>query len=164
MNAPLVSASLRFDIQGLAQSVAHSHAKDRLPCSFNQASWDILATYMQPFALKAGQVLMQQGTLDRTLYFVEEGSLSVHYQDLKGRIRLALVGPGSLVGEGSFFSHLPRRATVQAGRDCKLWCLTPLRFQELSVRHGAVALELSNGMAGVMAQRLFNRLKRVAVT
>jgi hypothetical protein len=33
---------------------------------------------------------------------VESGTLSVHYQDEKERLRLAVVGPGSVVGEGAF--------------------------------------------------------------
>lgn len=163
MNAPL-PISLRFDIQGLARAIAHGHANDAMRCKFTESQWDTLASYMQPFVLQSGQVLMQQGAQDRTLYFLESGSLSVHYEDEKKRIRLALVGAGSVVGEGSFFSHQPRNATVQAASACKLWCLTPLRFTELSNRHSVVALELTNAMAGVMAQRLYSRPRRVAVT
>jgi CRP-like cAMP-binding protein len=88
----------------------------------------------------------------------------VHYQDDKSRIRMALVGAGSMVGEGAFFSNQPRNATVQASGDCQLWCLTPMRFLELSNRHSPIALELTLGMAAVMAKRLYIRPKRVAVT
>ncbi|MDO9405329.1 MAG: cyclic nucleotide-binding domain-containing protein [Polaromonas sp.] len=163
MNAPL-PVNLRFDIQGLAQAIAHGHASDALRCQFNPAHWEILASYMQPFALQSGQVLMEQGALDRTIYFIESGSLSVHYEDEKGRVRMALVGPGTVIGEGSFFSHHARNATVQASSACKLWCLTPLRFLELANRHSPLALELTMAMAAVMAKRLYNRPKRVAVT
>jgi len=55
-----------------------------------------------------------QGAKDRTLYLVESGNLTVHFEDSAGYIRQAMVGAGSAVGEGSFFSHLPRSATVQA--------------------------------------------------
>lgn len=163
MNAPL-SANLRFDIAGLKQAIAHCNASDALRCQFNQPHWDILASYMQPFALNSGQVLMEQGALDRTLYFIESGTLSVHYEDEKARVRMALVGPGTVLGEGAFFSHQARSATVQASTPCKLWCLTPMRFLELANRHSAVALELTLAMGGVMAKRLYNRSKRVAVT
>jgi CRP/FNR family transcriptional regulator, cyclic AMP receptor protein len=74
------------------------------------------------------------------------------------------VGAGSLLGEGAFFSHLPRSATVQAGGDCRLWSLKPLRFRELSTRHPDVAVELTVAMAAVLARRLYNKPKRVAVT
>ncbi|MDB5965954.1 MAG: cyclic nucleotide-binding protein [Polaromonas sp.] len=163
MNAPL-AANIRFDIRGLSQAIANSHASDALRCQFSQPHWEILASYMQPFALSSGQVLMEQGAADRTLYFIESGTLSVHYEDEKGRIRMALVGPGTVLGEGAFFSHQPRSATVQASSPSKLWCLTPMRFLELANRHAPVALELTIGMGAVMAKRLYNRPKRVAVT
>ena len=163
MNAPL-AAALRFDIRGLSQAIAHCKASDALACQFQQPQWDILASFMQPFALNSGQVLIEQGALDRTRYFIESGTLSVHYEDEKARIRMALVGPGTVLGEGAFFSRLARSATVQASSPCKLWCLTPMRFLELAQRHSPIALELTLAMGAVMAKRLYNRPKRVAVT
>jgi CRP/FNR family transcriptional regulator, cyclic AMP receptor protein len=154
----------RADIQALAQAIVSSPASDALRCQFNASQWELLAGYFQPFALKSGQVVIEQGALDRTLYFIESGGLSVHYQDEKGRVRMALVTPGSVVGEGAFFSHLPRTATVQATGPSKLWCLTSLRFLELSNRHSPLALELTIALGSVMAKRLFNRPRRVAVT
>lgn len=163
MNAPLPT-TLRFDIQGLANAIAHSHASDALRCQFTQQQWEVLASHMQPFAMQPGQALIEQGAADQTLYFIESGTMSVHYEDDKGRIRLAMVAPGTVIGEGAFFSRLPRNATVQATNACKVWCLTALRFKELAHRHSPIALELSLAMGGVLAKRLYNRPKRVAVT
>lgn len=163
MNAPL-TANLRFDIRGLTQAIAQCNASDAMRCQFSLPHWDILASYMQPFALSNGQVLMEQGAADRTLYFIESGTFSVHYEDEKSRVRMAIVGPGTVLGEGAFFSHQPRSATVQASSACKLWCLTLMRFLELANRHSPIALELVMAMGAVMARRLYNRPKRVAVT
>lgn len=163
MNAPLPT-TLRFDIQGLVSAISHSHASDAMRCQFSPQQWEILAGYMQPFAMQQGQVLIEQGSMDQTLYFIESGTLSVHYEDDKGRIRLALVAPGTVIGEGAFFSRMPRNATVQASNASKVWCLTALRFKELANRHSPIALELSLAMGGVLAKRLYNRPKRVAVT
>ena len=163
MNAPLPT-TLRFDIQGLIQAIAHSHASDALRCQFSSQQWDVLAGYMQPFAMQQGQALIEQGAADQTLYFIESGTMSVHYEDDKGRVRLAMVGAGSVIGEGAFFSRLPRSASVQATNACKIWCLTALRFKELANRHSPIALELSMALAGVLAKRFYIRPKRVAVT
>lgn len=163
MSAPLV-ANLAFDIRGLARAIAQSNASDALRCQLSSPQWETLAGYMQPFALNISQVLMERGAPDRTLYFIESGTLSVHYQDDKARIHMALVGPGTVLGEGAFFSHQPRNATVQASSACKLWSLTPMRFLELSNRHSPIALELTLAMGAVIAKRLYNRPKRVAVT
>jgi CRP-like cAMP-binding protein len=111
-----------------------------------------------------GQVLIEQNAVDRTLYVIEAGGLTVHYEDAKKRLRLAIVGPGSAVGEGAFFTRLPRNATVQAAAPCKIWCLTPIRFTELSNRQPLVALEVAMALGSLVSRRLVNKPKRVAVT
>jgi CRP/FNR family transcriptional regulator, cyclic AMP receptor protein len=163
MNISLPGA-LRFDLTGLAQAISNSHASDALQCKFAQPQLDVLAAYLQPEEFRSGQVLMAQGSEDRTLYFVESGTLAVHYEDEKARVRMAMVGPGTVLGEGAFFAHQARSATVQASSGCKLWSLSMQRFSELAHRHPAIALELTLAMGGVMAKRLYSRPKRVAVT
>ncbi|MES2977797.1 MAG: cyclic nucleotide-binding domain-containing protein [Pseudomonadota bacterium] len=162
MNTPVTAP--RFKILDLARAIDQSHAMDALRCQFSEPNWEILSAYLKPMLASDAEVLFTKGSTDRTLFLVETGALSVHYEDEKGRVRMAIVASGSVVGEGSFFAHQPRNATVQASGNSKLWCLTPLRFSELSNRHSPIALELGLALASVMARRLYNRLKRVAVT
>ncbi len=163
MNAstPVVS---KLDLQGLLDAIAQASADDSMTNPLTPAQWDILSSYLLPVVLPAGQILFSQGATDRTLYIVESGSLSVHYQDEKERLRLAIVGPGSVVGEGAFFSHRSRSATVQASAPCKLWSLTAIRFTELTNRQPAIALGLVMAAGAVLAKRLGNRRRRVAAT
>ena len=163
MNAPLPS-SVKFDIQNLIKVIKQSESSDAFTPHLTLQQWDLLAGYLQPFALTSGQRLIEQGALDRTLYLVESGTLSVHYEDDKGRVRLAIVEAGSAVGEGAFFSRLPRNATVQAASTAKIWCLTPIRFTELTNRQPAVALEIAMGLGSLVSRRLMNKPRRVAVT
>ena len=163
MNLPL-HTPVKFDVQGLVQAVAHNHSIDSFKPNFTALQWEVLGSYMQPFALMQGQVLIEQNALDRTLYLIESGSLTVHYEDSKSRVRLAVVGAGSAVGEGAFFTRLPRNATVQAAANSKLWCLTPIRFTELSNRHPNIALEIAMALGSLVSRRLVNKPKRVAVT
>lgn len=163
MNAPLPT-TLTFEIKGLVQAVAHNHSNDSFQPTLTPSQWEQLGSYMQPFALAQGQKLIEQGAKDRTLYLVEAGTLTVHYEDVKGRVRLAIVGPGSAVGEGAFFTRMPRNATVQAASACKIWSLTPIRFTELSNRHPALALEVAMALGSLVSRRLMNKPKRVAVT
>jgi CRP/FNR family transcriptional regulator, cyclic AMP receptor protein len=114
--------------------------------------------------LSAGQTLMAQGEDDRSVYLLESGSLSVHYEDAKGRVRLAMVGPGSVVGEGAFFSQLQRSATVQAAAPARLWLLSPTRWGQLCKNHPVIALQLSQALGQVMARRVVNKPKRTAIT
>jgi CRP/FNR family transcriptional regulator, cyclic AMP receptor protein len=164
MNVPPATAAARFDVLDLAKAMRASNALDAVPLNLPDAQWVVLGDYLQPVSLRQGQVLIEQGVKDRTVYFVESGSLTVHFEDDKDRVRIAVVSAGSLLGEGAFFSHLPRSASVHAGSLSRLWCLTPLRFRELSQRHPAVALELTVAMSAVLARRMYNRPKRVAVT
>lgn len=163
MNAITPIAS-KIDLTGLLSAIAQADADDSMSNPLTSAQWDTVSAYLQPYAVPAGHVLFSQGATDRTLYLVESGSLSVHYQDEKERLRLAIVGPGSVVGEGAFFSMRPRSATVQASAPTKLWTLTALRFTELTNRQPAIALGLAMAAGAVLAKRLGNRRRRVAAT
>lgn len=152
------------DLKALLAAFSANAGDDALGRLVSAPQWDVLAEYMQPFSLPQSRVLIEQGAPDRTLYFLEEGSLTVHYEDASGRIHLAILGAGSAVGEGGFFSRQPRSATVQAASACKLWSLTPMRFTELSNRHPMVALALAMALGSVISTRLLNQRKRVAIT
>jgi CRP/FNR family transcriptional regulator, cyclic AMP receptor protein len=163
MNAPQRDL-IKSDIQGLVQAIARNHSLDAFSLKLTAFQWEVLSSYMQPSAMRQGQVLIERKALDRTLYLVESGGLTVHYEDSKGRVRMALVEAGSVVGEGAFFSRLARSATVQVASPSKIWCLTPIRFTELSNRNPGVALEIAMALGSLVARRLGNKPKRIAVT
>jgi len=154
----------KVDLSGLIHAIGQATAVDSMMNTLTIQQWDMLTGYLQPMVLQNGQVLFAQGAQERTLYLVESGSLSVHYEDIKGQLRFALIGPGTTVGEGAFFSHQPRSATVQAAGPTQLWCLSALRFAELGNRQPAVALALAMAAGAVLAKRLNNRKRRTAVT
>jgi CRP-like cAMP-binding protein len=163
MNAPLPNP-LQFDVQGLVQAIGRNQSADAFRPQLSPKQWEVLGTYLQPFAATQGQVLIEQNASDRTVYIIESGTLTVHYEDDKGRLRLASVDGGSAVGEGAFFTRAPRNATVQAASACKLWSLSPIRFTELTNRQPELALELAMALGSLVSRRLANRPKRVAVT
>ncbi len=151
-------------LQGLIDAISVSQGDDALSTAFSAQQWQGLAPYLQPHTLAQSQILFSEGSEDRTMFFIERGSLSVHVEDEAGRLRLAIVGAGSVVGEGAFFSHQPRSATVQAASPARLWALPPVRFTELSHRQPALALGVAMAVGAVMAKRLANRRRRVAST
>lgn len=163
MNAPLPT-TVHFDVQGLIHACAHNDSRDAFHPALTSKQWELFGTYLQPFAVRQGQVLIEQNASDRTVYFIETGALTVHYEDHKGRLRLASVEAGSAVGEGAFFSRMPRNATVQAASACKLWSLSPIRFTELANRQPQLAVEIAMALGSLVSRRLANRPKRVAVT
>jgi CRP-like cAMP-binding protein len=163
MNTP-TSNDVQFDIHGLMRATAANESPDVFRPALQTAQWELFGTYLQPLVVRQGQVLIQQNGTDRTVYLVESGSLTVHYEDEQRRIRLASVDAGSAVGEGAFFSRQPRNATVQAATPCRVWSMTPMRFAELSNRQPQIALEVTMALGALVSRRLANRPKRVAVT
>jgi CRP/FNR family transcriptional regulator, cyclic AMP receptor protein len=151
-------------VVGLLQALHGAAGPDTVKLTLGVAQWQILSGYMQTFTMEEGQALIEQGAKDTTVYIVEAGSLNVYHADASGQGQVVIVGPGSCVGEGSFFSRMPRNATVHAASRCKLWSITPMRFTELSNRYPAVALSLVMALGSVVARRLGNRPKRGAVT
>jgi CRP/FNR family transcriptional regulator, cyclic AMP receptor protein len=153
-----------FDFHALMRATAQNESTDVFRPALSTAQWAVFAPYLHPLAARPGQVLIEQHATDRTVYFIEDGALTVHFEDSAGRIRLAKVERGSAVGEGAFFSRQPRSATVQAATSCRLWYLTPLRFGELSYLQPAIALEVSMALGGLVTRRLAYSPRQVAVT
>ena len=151
-------------IQDLCRAIAQNTSYDAFAPALNAQQWETLAGYLQVSDLAAGQVLIDQGATDRTLFFIESGALSVHLIGDKGQMQLAILNPGSVVGEGSFFSRAPRSANVVATGAARVWRLSAIRFAELSNRQPTLALELVLGLGAVIAKRMVNKLKRIAVT
>lgn len=146
-------------------AACHNNAnEDALAQFIKPAHWGLLEPYLQPVPLTQAQVLISRGANERSVYFIENGSLSVHYEREPGRVRMAVVMAGSAVGEGGFFSHQPRNATVQAASACRVWVLTPIRFGELTNRQPGVALAVVMGLGALMSRRMLDRRKRISVT
>ncbi len=150
-------------MQDLIAAIARNDHYDALPLALTTTEWGPLVGYLQPFALAQDQVLIEQGAMDRTLYFVESGTVSVHRQNGDGRMSLALVGAGSVIGEGAFFSSRSRKASAIGSSPCKLWSLTVARFLELTHRQPALALGITLALSTVLAKRIENTPRRVAV-
>lgn len=158
--APHVSPS---DLAALILAVARNTESGGLRKFLELHRWKALAEYLQPVEYVAWERVFNQGDIDRRLYFVERGELAVDMQTDSGVVSLGAAGAGSVVGEGSFFSHSPRLATVSAKTDCKVWILTPEDFERLSVANSNVALAVSMALGTLLATRMQDLSKRVSV-
>lgn len=151
-------------IKGLIDAFAQNTVEESLNKTMKAPQWASLAPFLLPFSLAQNQMLIAQGSVDRTLYFLESGSLSVHYEDESGRVHLAILNAGSVVGEAGFFADMQRNATVQAASDCRLWNLTHSRFADLSLKAPRVALALSLALGAIVSKRMMDRRRRISVT
>ncbi|MBF0248103.1 MAG: cyclic nucleotide-binding domain-containing protein [Alphaproteobacteria bacterium] len=64
----------------------------------------------------AGEYVFKQGSMGRTAYIVQTGSVDILRRDEEGEDRLlANVGPGSIFGEMALIDESPRMASARAG-------------------------------------------------
>ena len=152
------------DLARLIAAIASNGSDDidTMAHFMEQEMWDALAPYLEPESFDRGYLLTTQGAYDRTLYFIESGTVRVHFTDAQRQIHIANLGPGSVVGEASFFSHFERSATVQAVMPCQVWSLTPERFARLSKEKPTVALTLAMALGATVSVRLLNLSKRLS--
>ncbi|MDH6592052.1 CRP/FNR family cyclic AMP-dependent transcriptional regulator [Variovorax sp. TBS-050B] len=151
-------------IQNLSRAIADNNSNDAFALTLNVQQWETLAGYLQAIDTSVGDILIEQGTHDRSVFFVESGAISVHRVSSKEQMKLAVLMAGAVVGEGSFFSREPHSANVVVTGAGRVWRLTAIRFAEMSNRQPNLALELAMGLGAVIAKRMAHRSKRVAVT
>lgn len=162
MNSPL-SKPKKHDLGGLIAAISR-HQDDGALGRLEPHHWSVLGDYLNPCVLPRGHLLISQGAQDRKLYFLEAGSLKVDLKTAAGFVQLAILAPGTVVGEGSFFSRLTRSSSVAAYSECTIWELTPTDFTNLSRHHPTVALALAMALGAILATRTLDLSKRLAVT
>jgi len=98
--------------------------------------------------LATDEVLFMAGDPGDGLYRVDDGLLKVSIASASGAERiLAILGPGSIVGDLAIIDGLPRSATVTALRDCKLRFLSRAAFEKFAAAEPAIYKYLLNVMA-----------------
>ena len=88
----------------------------------------------------------------------------VSFTDAAAARDVSVLGPGSVVGEGSFFSEIERNATVQATQPSVLWALTPGKFSALSKQDPPTALALSMALGAVLSTRMLDVARKISIT
>jgi CRP/FNR family cyclic AMP-dependent transcriptional regulator len=118
-----------------------------LPTELSQS----LFAKARPVSLKADQTLFMVGDEGDGCYRVEEGLLKASIAAPAGGERiLAILGPGSVVGELSMIDRGPRSASVTALRESKLSFVGRSAFEAF----GQSRPELYRHVATLLAQRL----------
>lgn len=137
-------------VSQLVDAIAALDAKDALQCRLGLEGWRLLAPYLSVNFLQAGTVLIHEGDADRTLFILAEGELKVQARGHD----IARLHPGTVVGEGAFFSGEPRSATIVATMAGVAWSLSWERFEAMSHQYPKLALDLTKGLAAVLAVRM----------
>jgi CRP-like cAMP-binding protein len=144
-----------MDINALVQALQTLNAEDAFRPRLSLDQWRLIAPYLTRHEIRAGDLLIKQGDADRTMYFLEQGSLQIFVTGgPPGSNRIAILRAGSVVGEPGLFGDSPRMANVEAMTPCIVWALRGPRLEELAQRQPALVLELLRTAGGVMAMRM----------
>jgi CRP-like cAMP-binding protein len=110
-----------------------------------------LLTNAKPVKLAADEVLFLSGDPGDGFYRLNEGLLKVSMVSPKGAERiLAILGPGSIVGDMAVIDGRPRSASVSALRDCKLSFVSRAAFETVAAKNP----EIYKHLLGLLAARL----------
>lgn len=147
----------------LLHAIQSLNAADAFRPRLDAAQWRSFLQYLTSHDIRAGELLVKQGELDRTVYFLGEGSLQVYATGgAAGASRSAILRPGSMCGEPGLFADGMRTANVAAMTPSTVWAMRLPRFEELCARTPAIALEILRAAGSVMALRMRANIAQIA--
>ena len=128
----------------------------RLASILNSAEIAIkVVAYCERLEMPATALIIEQGAPSNDIFFIEAGHASVAVaSEGHAPVRLATVGPGSIVGEIAFYLGETRSASVVAEEDMIVWRLSRASVQRLQAEMPEVALRFHEGIAAMLAKRL----------
>ena len=145
----------------LVQAIQSLNSEDAFRPRLDAAQWKTLSTYLTRHEIRAGDLLIKQGDVDRTAYFLGQGSLQVFMTGgAPGSSRIAILRAGAIIGETGLFADGPRSSNVEAMTPCVVFALRLPRFEELMARVPLVAAEVLRAAGNVMVVRQRSNLSR----
>ena len=101
-----------------------------------------------------GTMLVLEGQQANDLYILLEGEVEVMAPMDGHWVRVAVLGPGSAIGEMAFLDDLPRSARVIAATTCSVLQISRESFQEFSLREPKLALAFVLELSKIVSFRL----------
>jgi CRP-like cAMP-binding protein len=123
-----------------------------------------LQPLLEPRQWQAGEVVLREGEAGTFMGFLVRGKLAVKKETVfPGKfILVAVLEPGSLVGELSMAGHSVRSATVFATEPSRLLLLSPDGMDALLDRDPGLAVKLLQRIIFVLGHRLRGASDRLA--
>jgi CRP-like cAMP-binding protein len=117
--------------------------------------WDQLLAVAERRAVRAGEVVVQQGETSRAFYIVASGLLKVVLQHPTGQEHvISEIAALSIFGEQAFFDGLPRSASVHAMQDSEVYAISFERFEVLAGHHPELARMALIDLGRIVSLRL----------
>ncbi len=143
------------DFPALAQRAVDLLLIQRALVRLDEADARGIVQYLREVAYPPGATVLRAGEQANFMLLLLEGEVAVHPQgdDASGD-PVAVLGPGSVLGEMSLFDGSPRSATCIALSTVRAAGLARKGLERLVVEQPAVAARLMAGLAQQMAERL----------
>jgi len=111
--------------------------------------------YLEKIEVPADAVVINQGDLSDSMYFVESGRVTASLAVEAGHsVRLRSMGPGTVVGEIGLYLHNLRTATVAAVMPSTLYRLSANSLKEMEARDPDLASSLHRWIMLLLGERL----------
>lgn len=127
-----------------------------LPDYWDEATWRRLLSEAEVLELANGEVLLKRQDRSNDLYFLVDGKLevSIPRSNSISVSPLASIGPGTVVGEMSFFDDRSRSASVWSRGSSVLFRLRRSAFETFRKAEPELAGDLLFAIGRILAQRL----------
>ena len=144
-------------IRTLAAAISESSSDNSLELPhWDTACWERLLVDAELLKLANGDILLQRNEPTNDLFFLVEGKLevSIPQAGTQSMSPLAVIQPGSVVGEVAFFDDHSRSASVWSRGKTTLFRLRRPSFMEFQEREPALAADLLFALGRILAGRL----------
>jgi CRP/FNR family transcriptional regulator, cyclic AMP receptor protein len=117
--------------------------------------WECVVAYTEHMRFKAGETVIRNGELDRSLYFVTDGRLDIMLPQPNGAERLVrTISAPAVIGEMGFVENRQRSMTIKGMTDGELLRLDYEAFERMAEEHPRIAQNLLFELARVLSLRL----------
>src|SRR5438105_6935651 len=105
----------------------------RLPlfAGLKESDLDQFNALAVPTGVKAGQVVMEEGTMADSLYVILDGEFEVVKRSGNQEVLLGIRKAGDAIGEMAVLEQAPRIATVRALKDGKVLVISEKAFYQV---------------------------------
>lgn len=122
---------------------------------FSPSEREQIKPLLERCAFSKGDVILREGKSTQFLWIVAGGRCEVFKMNGHGaEQQLAVLEPGAVFGEMSFFEPAPHSASVRTLCNCEVVRMSPEKFDQLQKQCPEAAYKLARRIISVLAQRL----------